>query len=160
MQPFGKSQVAWRDHSFPPEGIGSRYPLMLGKSQAHPSQPPSQTPALNLPIHQPVPDRLAQPECRIPLRRVFGRLATARGSSDPVGASLDGANAVHRVQNAITAFAHERGSIGCGLLVGDIGRAEIRRIRHSLPHIPAQFHMAASGHIRTTTKTFHGQPHN
>jgi hypothetical protein len=69
-----------------------------GQITAGPSPPitTAQTPTINLPIHQPVPDRLAHAECRIPLRRVFGCPAAARGSSDPVGSPLDGADAVHR----------------------------------------------------------------
>ena len=52
--------------------------------------------ALNLPIHQPVLDRLPQAECRIPIHLVFGCLAAARGPSNPVGSPLDSADAVHR----------------------------------------------------------------
>ncbi len=69
-----------------------------GQITAGPGPPitTAQTPTLSLPIHQLVLDRLAQAECHIPFRGVFGCLAAARGPSDPVGSPLDGADAVHR----------------------------------------------------------------
>ena len=75
----------------------------------------------HLPVHQTVLPSQAQAIRLIILRRVDRGLVASVCPSNAVGASLDGASAVRRVQNAEASFAYKRGPKGRILLVGDVG---------------------------------------
>ena len=102
---------------------------------------------------------LAQAIRLILLRRVDRGLVPTGCPSNAVGAFLDGAGAVRRIQNAVAAFAHKRVPKSRILLVGDVASFIQMGQRFPLPHISTQFHMATLGDILSATETMHNQLH-